>query len=109
MHIEYTLARMGAERLWKLINEGGDSYVHALGALTGEGGVGWGGVRTTGRALGEGEGLWAGRSRQGRWLGSVTQSRASCVRTSTASSPARGAVPRPRSGGALAPTSAAIA
>lgn len=35
VHIEYTLARMGAERLWKLINEGGDSYVHALGALTG--------------------------------------------------------------------------
>ncbi|MCU0512010.1 MAG: isocitrate lyase [Anaerolineae bacterium] len=31
--IEYTLARMGAERLWKLLNE--EPYVHALGALTG--------------------------------------------------------------------------
>jgi isocitrate lyase len=39
VHIEYTLARMGAERLWKLINEEG-SYVHALGALTGAR-VGW--------------------------------------------------------------------
>lgn len=28
---------MGAERLWRMLNEGGDSYVHALGALTGEG------------------------------------------------------------------------
>ncbi len=31
--IEYTLARLGAERLWKLMNE--RPYVHALGALTG--------------------------------------------------------------------------
>jgi isocitrate lyase len=31
--IEYTLARRGAEKLWKLVNE--ESYVHALGALTG--------------------------------------------------------------------------
>ncbi|EGL82361.1 isocitrate lyase [Caldalkalibacillus thermarum TA2.A1] len=31
--IEYTLARMGAERLWELINT--EDYVHALGALTG--------------------------------------------------------------------------
>jgi hypothetical protein len=37
LHIEHTLARVGAERLWKMLNEGGDSYVHALGALTGEG------------------------------------------------------------------------
>jgi hypothetical protein len=37
VHIEYTLARMGAERLWRMVNEGGDAYVHALGALTGEG------------------------------------------------------------------------
>jgi isocitrate lyase len=37
IHIEHSLARLGAERLWKLLNEGGDSYVHALGALTGEG------------------------------------------------------------------------
>ena len=31
--IEHTLARHGAEKLWKLLNE--DDYVHALGALTG--------------------------------------------------------------------------
>ncbi len=31
--IEYTLARMGAERLWELLNT--TDYVHALGALTG--------------------------------------------------------------------------
>jgi isocitrate lyase len=31
--IEYTLARMGAERLWELLHT--DSYVHALGAVTG--------------------------------------------------------------------------
>jgi isocitrate lyase len=31
--IEYTLARRGAERLWKLVNE--ENYVNALGALTG--------------------------------------------------------------------------
>src|SRR3954469_17684608 len=31
--IEYTLARSGAEKLWKLLNE--ENYVHALGALTG--------------------------------------------------------------------------
>src|ERR671938_1436484 len=31
--IEYTLARMGAERLWKLMHE--KDYVRALGALTG--------------------------------------------------------------------------
>ncbi|MCA9934809.1 MAG: isocitrate lyase [Ardenticatenaceae bacterium] len=31
--IEYTLARMGAERLWKLLKE--EPYVHALGALSG--------------------------------------------------------------------------
>ncbi|MDL4776412.1 MULTISPECIES: isocitrate lyase [Thermomonosporaceae] len=30
---EFTLARLGAERLWKLLNE--QDYVHALGALTG--------------------------------------------------------------------------
>src|SRR3982751_3922839 len=33
IRIEYTLARMGAERLWKLLNE--EPYVPALGALTG--------------------------------------------------------------------------
>src|SRR4029450_11064246 len=31
--IEHTLARLGAERLWKLLHE--DDYVAALGALTG--------------------------------------------------------------------------
>jgi len=31
--IEYTLARRGAEKLWKLINE--EPYINALGALTG--------------------------------------------------------------------------
>jgi isocitrate lyase len=33
LRIEYTLARVGAERLWKLLNE--EPYVPALGALTG--------------------------------------------------------------------------
>lgn len=33
VQIEYTLARMGAERLWKLLHE--EPYVAALGALTG--------------------------------------------------------------------------
>jgi isocitrate lyase len=33
IHIEHTLARLGAERLWELL--GSESYVAALGALTG--------------------------------------------------------------------------
>jgi isocitrate lyase len=33
IQIEHTLARMGAERLWQLLQE--EEYVHALGALTG--------------------------------------------------------------------------
>ena len=33
VQVEYTLARLGAERLWELINT--EDYVHALGALTG--------------------------------------------------------------------------
>src|SRR5512143_4301636 len=33
IHIEHTLARRGAERLWKMIND--EPYVNALGALTG--------------------------------------------------------------------------
>jgi isocitrate lyase len=33
MRVEYTLARMGAERLWRLMEE--KPYVHALGAMTG--------------------------------------------------------------------------
>ena len=35
LKIEHTLARRGAERLWELINRGEDSYVNALGAMTG--------------------------------------------------------------------------
>ncbi len=33
VQIEHTLARMGAERLWRLMHQ--EEYVHALGALTG--------------------------------------------------------------------------
>ncbi|GAA3206890.1 isocitrate lyase [Actinocorallia longicatena] len=33
VQVEHTLARLGAERLWKLVHE--EDYVHALGALTG--------------------------------------------------------------------------
>ncbi len=33
LHIEYTLARRGAEKLWKLVNT--EPYVNCLGALTG--------------------------------------------------------------------------
>jgi isocitrate lyase len=33
VQIEYTLARLGAERLWQLLHD--EPYVHALGALTG--------------------------------------------------------------------------
>ena len=33
IHIEYSLARRGAEKLWKLVNQ--DAFVNALGALTG--------------------------------------------------------------------------
>ncbi|MGH8756255.1 MAG: isocitrate lyase, partial [Burkholderiales bacterium] len=33
VHVEYTLAKRGAEKLWKLVNE--QPYVNALGALTG--------------------------------------------------------------------------
>ncbi|EDO47559.1 predicted protein [Nematostella vectensis] len=35
VQIEYTLAKMGAEKLWNYISRGGASYVNALGALTG--------------------------------------------------------------------------
>ena len=35
LKIEYTLATRGAQRLWKLINRGENSYVNALGAMTG--------------------------------------------------------------------------
>ena len=35
LKIEQTLARRGAGRLWELINRGEDSYVNALGAMTG--------------------------------------------------------------------------
>src|SRR5262245_6934450 len=33
VHIEHTLARRGAEKLWSLLSE--ESFVHALGAMTG--------------------------------------------------------------------------
>ncbi len=33
VHVEHSLARLGAERLWKLLHQ--EPYVHALGALTG--------------------------------------------------------------------------
>src|SRR5690242_6096895 len=33
IHVEHTLARVGAERLWTLLHGGG--YVNALGAMTG--------------------------------------------------------------------------
>src|ERR1700736_5989557 len=33
IHIEHTLARMGAERLWELLHT--DPYLNALGAMTG--------------------------------------------------------------------------
>ena len=33
LKVEYTLARVGAERLWNLMQE--NPYVHTLGALTG--------------------------------------------------------------------------
>jgi isocitrate lyase len=33
VHEEHTLARLGAERLWRLVHE--EDYVHSLGALTG--------------------------------------------------------------------------
>jgi isocitrate lyase len=33
IHVEHTLARLGAERLWSLLT--GEPYVHALGAVTG--------------------------------------------------------------------------
>jgi isocitrate lyase len=33
LHIEHTLAKVGAEKLWKLMHE--EPYVPALGALTG--------------------------------------------------------------------------
>lgn len=33
VHVQHTLAQLGAEKLWKLLQE--ESYVHALGALSG--------------------------------------------------------------------------
>jgi isocitrate lyase len=35
MKVEYTIARVTAEKLWGYLNEPGDGYVNALGALTG--------------------------------------------------------------------------
>src|SRR5258708_3508536 len=34
-HIEHTIARHGAERLWNLLHNEAESYVPALGAMTG--------------------------------------------------------------------------
>src|SRR5260370_42452903 len=34
-HIEHTLARHGADRLWNLLHDEAESYVPALGAMTG--------------------------------------------------------------------------
>src|SRR5258708_16698613 len=34
-HIEHTIARHGAERLWNLLHNESESYVPALGAMTG--------------------------------------------------------------------------
>jgi isocitrate lyase len=34
--VEYSLAKRGSEKLWDIITRGGDSYVNALGALTGK-------------------------------------------------------------------------
>ena len=31
-----TLAKMGAENLWSMVTKGGDEYVQAMGAMTGE-------------------------------------------------------------------------
>ncbi len=33
VHIEHTLARRGAEKLWRLVND--EEYIHCLGAVTG--------------------------------------------------------------------------
>lgn len=33
--VEHSLARMGAEKLWRMVSAGGDAYVNTLGALTG--------------------------------------------------------------------------
>lgn len=35
VHVEHSLARQGAERLWSLLSQGGESYINTLGALTG--------------------------------------------------------------------------
>jgi isocitrate lyase len=35
LHIEHTLARVGAERLWDLLHDDAESFVPALGAMTG--------------------------------------------------------------------------
>jgi len=35
VHVEHTLARLGAERLWRLLNDDGAGHVAALGAMTG--------------------------------------------------------------------------
>ena len=54
-HIEHTLARLGAERLWQLLHA--EDYVAALGALTG----------SAGRPDGEGRPRRRSTSPAGRW------------------------------------------
>lgn len=55
LKIEYTLARHGAERLWKLLHS--EPYVHALGALTGN------------QAVQQVQGEWRGAARRGSGCG----------------------------------------
>lgn len=35
VQVEHSLARHGAEKLWDMLSQGGDSYINTLGALTG--------------------------------------------------------------------------
>ena len=35
VHVEHSLARQGAQKLWKHLSQGGESYINTLGALTG--------------------------------------------------------------------------
>ena len=59
IHVEHTLARLGAERLWQLLQD--EDYVAALGAMTGRPG----GADGQGRPEGDLP-LAAGRSRPTR-------------------------------------------
>lgn len=35
LKIEYTVAKRGSEKLWEYLTQGGDTYINALGSLTG--------------------------------------------------------------------------